>query len=166
MSQVKIIVREVRLQDSAAIAAILRALGLYEHINAEAPEQTQAHVAATVELALREKTNTILVAEYAHGDTGGRVMGYVAVHWFPNLMRGGNEGYVSELFIHPTEAGKGIGSRLLDTVKAYALERNCLRLFLMNKRTRESYRRGFYRKHDWEELSDYVFFSHPLPVSS
>ncbi len=164
MSQVKIVVREARLQDSVAIAAILRALGLFEHINAEAPEQTQAHVAATVELALCEKTNIILVAERVHEDTGGHVVGYVAMHWFPNLMRGGNEGYVSELFIHPAEAGKGIGSHLLDTMNAYALERNCLRLFLMNRRIRESYRRGFYRKHGWEELSDGVFFSHPLPV--
>ncbi len=165
MSQVKIVVREACLQDSAAIADILRAVGWFD-INTKAPEQTQARVAAAVELALREKTNTILVAEYVHGDTSGHVVGYVAVHWFSNLMFGGNEGYVSELFIHPAETGKGIGSRLLDTVNAYALERSCLRLFLINKRTRESYQRGFYRKHGWEELSDKAFFSHTLPVLS
>jgi hypothetical protein len=38
--------------------------------------------------------DTVLVAE---GDDG-KIAGYLAAHWFPNLMKGG-DGYVSELFI-------------------------------------------------------------------
>jgi GNAT superfamily N-acetyltransferase len=71
----------------------------------------------------------------------------------------GIDGYISELFVHPDETGKGTGSRLLETVRTYAVQRGCSRMLLMNRRIRESYQRGFYTKHGWEELSDGAFFS-------
>jgi GNAT superfamily N-acetyltransferase len=166
MSQANIVIREARTEDSEAIAIILRALGWFEPLKNEDQAQTQAHVAAGIEQCLHEKTHTVLVAEYAdeEGTTAGRIAGYVSVHWMPNLMRGSREGYISELFIHPQETGKGIGSRLLATIKAYAQERGCRNLFLKNRRIRESYRRGFYAKQGWEESADSAFFSYTLPA--
>jgi GNAT superfamily N-acetyltransferase len=149
-----IVIREVRGEDAGAIAAILRSLCWVERVKNEPPASTEQHVARMLELAARDDCNTVLVAER----TNGTVVGYLAVHWFPHLMRG-MDGYISELFVHPDETGKGTGSRLLEAVHTYAVERGCNRLLLMNRRIRESYRRGFYAKHGWEEMRDGAFFS-------
>ncbi len=156
-------IREVRLEDSRAIAAILRALGWSEQIKQESFLDTQSHIATHLERCQREKTHSILVAESKLEHNVSEVVGYVSVHWYPHLMRG-DDGYVSELFVHPNRTGHGIGGQLLDTIKVYALARNCSRLFLMNRRVRESYARQFYAKHGWVELSDAAFFSLSLPT--
>jgi GNAT superfamily N-acetyltransferase len=157
-------IREVRLEDSSAIAAILRALGWSEQIKQESLADTQAHIAIHLERCLREKTHSILVAECELDHHVSEVVGYVSVHWYPHLLRG-DDGYVSELFVHPNRTGHGIGGQLLDAIKAYAMARNCMRLFLMNRRIRESYARQFYAKHGWVELSDAAFFSLTLSTA-
>ena len=158
------IIREVRLEDSSAIASIQRALGWSEQIKRESFADTQDRIESYLERCQREKTHTILVAEREQEHNIRQVIGYIAVHWYPHLMRG-NDGYVSELFVHPDATGQGIGSMLLDTIKAAALERNCTRLLLMNGRMRESYARQFYAKHGWVELRDAAFFSLTLPAT-
>ncbi|MBE3559661.1 MAG: GNAT family N-acetyltransferase [Ktedonobacteraceae bacterium] len=156
--QADVTIREARVEDCDGIAAILHALGWFEHINRQPVAQTQVQIAARIARCQIEKTHTILVAESKpHG-----VVGYVAVHWFPNLAFG-HDGYVSELFLHPAMTDRGIGGRLLDAVSEYARKRGCTRLTLMNRRTRESYQRGFYAKHGWHEVSDAAFFTLPLP---
>lgn len=164
MTQEEFTIREACLEDSAAIASILRTVGWSEQIENETPAQTQAHVAKRIAQCEREQNHTILVAERRQGAAGGdtngpaEVVGYVAVHWFPHLVRG-NDGYVSELFVLPSVTGQGIGTLLLNRVQEDAHERACTQLILMNRRIRESYRRSFYAKHGWEEQSDAAFFS-------
>jgi GNAT superfamily N-acetyltransferase len=174
MSHVEITIREACVEDSVAIATILHMLGWSEQLRNEDPAQTQAKIAAHIAQCLREKTHTILVAEKSgqsvgdacpSGEVAGQVVGYISVHWFPNMLLLGYDGYVSELFIHPNETGLGAGSRLLKTVETYARERGCTRLLLMNRRARESYKRRFYAKHGWEELPDAAFFSLKLPLT-
>jgi GNAT superfamily N-acetyltransferase len=152
--QSEITIRESRREDARAIASILRALGWFESINHEEPAETERRIMQHLELCRRDGCNTVLVAEAP----GGGVIGYLAVHWFPNVMRG-MEGYISELFIHPSATGMGAGSRLLAAINDCARERGCKRLLLMNRRSRESYQRGFYAKHGWEELRDGAFFT-------
>jgi GNAT superfamily N-acetyltransferase len=176
MSDVKITIREACVEDSSEIAVILHALGWLEQLKIQDPAQTQAQIAARIAQCLHEQTHTILVAECVRaesdqyvgdacssGDDARQVMGYISVHWFPNLMLG-YDGYVSELFIHPDLTGQGVGSQLLQQIEAYAVQRGCTRLLLMNRRIRESYRRQFYSKQGWEELSDAAFFSLKLPL--
>lgn len=149
-----IIIREAKQEDAIAIAAILHALSWIERLQTETSAATEQHVTHMLEVAARDDCNTILVAERS----SEAVVGYLAVHWFPNIMRG-LDGYVSELFVHPNETGQGAGSNLLKTAHIYAVERGCTRLLLMNRRIRESYQRGFYAKQGWEELYDGAFFS-------
>jgi GNAT superfamily N-acetyltransferase len=156
----EITIRNAELEDVAAIDAILRAIGWFERINRETSAYTRAQVGQRLAQCQREGTHTILVAELPQG----AVVGYIAVHWFPVLMRG-LDGYISELFVHPSAADKGIGSRLLDAINEQALKRGCTRLILMNRRDRESYQRGFYSQHGWEELRDGAFFALVLPES-
>jgi GNAT superfamily N-acetyltransferase len=157
---IEITIREAKQEDSAAIDAILRAVGWFERINRETATRTQLQIAQRLLQCRREETHTILVAELPDGT----VAGYIAVHWFPVLMRG-IDGYVSELFIQPAAAGKGIGSSLLEAASEEAHLRGCTRLILMNRRDRESYQRGFYAQNGWEELREAAFFALSLPES-
>jgi GNAT superfamily N-acetyltransferase len=157
----EITIRHACQEDSASIDAILRSIGWFERINKEAATRTQSQITQRLLQCKREGTHTVLVAELA----GGTVVGYIAVHWFPALMRG-LEGYVSELFVQPSAAGKGIGSRLLDAINEEARRRGCTRLILMNRRDRESYQRGFYAQNGWEELHEGAFFALLLPEES
>ncbi len=160
MSQVEIVIREAGPEDSLAIATLLHALDWFEQTRNGTLSQTQMSIAERIECCRREQTHTILVAQRALEG----VVGYTAVHWYPSLTRG-NEGYVSELFVHPSHTGQGIGGRLLDTLNVHAHQRGCIRLLLLNRRIRESYRRGFYAKHGWEEHSDGVFFTRTLSAT-
>jgi GNAT superfamily N-acetyltransferase len=148
-------IRKAWLEDSEGIAAILRAIGWSEQMK----QETRAQVEARLAQALSEQTHNVFVAEQGGGeDEGIKIAGYVAVHWYPHLMRG-NDGYISELFVHPMMAGHEIGSRLLETVREEGLRRGCTRLLLMNRRDRESYKRGFYAKRGWKEMDNAAFFS-------
>jgi GNAT superfamily N-acetyltransferase len=148
-----IMIREANLQDSQAIARILQEVGWFDQFKMGSLEQAQARIAERVARCIEEGTSTILVAEHM-----SEVVGYLSAHWYPHLALG-YDGYVSELFVRPAEAGHGIGSRLLAAIDAEAHKRGCTRLILMNRRIRESYQRGFYSKHGWHELSDAAFFT-------
>ncbi len=51
---------------------------------------------------------------------------------------------------------------LLDAIEREAQQRGINRLMLFNRRERESYLRGFYPKHSFEERSDVAFFMKSL----
>jgi GNAT superfamily N-acetyltransferase len=74
------------------------------------------------------------------------------------LILRGPEGYVSELFVHEKARGLGVGGQLLDAIQQEARARGCFRVSLLNRNTRESYRRGFYAKRGYEEREDMVNF--------
>jgi GNAT superfamily N-acetyltransferase len=134
-------------RDVAGIAEIVRELGWFTDITAETTEETQSQVANQMRLCQDNESHGVFVARAADG----AVLGYVAVHWVPYLIHSGPDGYISELFIRESARGEGIGAHLLETVEAEAKRRGCTRLTLLNMRQRESYQRGFYAKHGWEE---------------
>jgi GNAT superfamily N-acetyltransferase len=68
------------------------------------------------------------------------------------------------LFLRPSARGQGLGAELLETVKAEARERGAFRLSLLNNRSRESYERGFYQKHSWEERQIMANFIYRMPI--
>jgi len=149
-------IRPAIASDVKTIACILRELGWFEHINKESPAQTEARIIRHLELCNADNSHTILVAE----NQSGEVAGYIAVHWLPYLVLAGQEGYISELFIHKEERGRGIGTKLIEVVKEQAVKRGCTRLHLLNIRTRPSSARGFYKKLGWterEETADFIF---------
>ena len=78
-------------------------------------------------------------------------VGYCAVHWLPYLILERPEGFVSELFVHHSWRGRGVGKALLQRARALAKDRGCGRLMLFSGRDREAYDRGFYQKDGWEE---------------
>ena len=156
---------EIRLAtpaDVPAIAALLRGLGWFAFINDEATARTETRAKKHLGLCMADDSHTVLVAE----DAIGAVLGYAAVHWLPYLMLPGPEGYVSDLFVTEAARGQGLGTRLLEAVRDMAVSRGCSRLMLVNRRTRESYKRGFYRKLGWEERDEFANFVLHLPPKS
>lgn len=146
-------IRDARPQDAHAVDHVLRSLGWFEHLDTIPQAETQARIARVIaENCPPGGDNTLLIAETASG-----VVGYVFIHWLPNLIFGG-EGYVSELFLLPDARGHGIGAALLAEAKLRGIARGYQRLTLFNRRERESYQRGFYPKHGWIERDDAALF--------
>ncbi|MBN1887452.1 MAG: GNAT family N-acetyltransferase [Thermoflexales bacterium] len=109
-------------------------------------------------LCFADDGHSVYVAESVQGG----VVGYASVHWLPYLFLLGPEGYVSELFVKTEARGQGVGSQLLDVIKAEAQARGCTRLALLNNRQRESYQRGFYAKCGWQERTHMATFMYSL----
>lgn len=152
-------IRKMTINDASAVSKILQELGFFAHFNEVTEEESQNRIRQHIALCLSDDSHALFVAENPEGD----VIGYTAVHWVPYLMMlKGADGYVSELFITESERGKGIGSKLLDVVKEEAKKRGCSRLSLLNIRHRESYQRGFYKKHGWTERPEVANFIYPF----
>jgi GNAT superfamily N-acetyltransferase len=130
---------------------VLRDLGWFEHINAESPATTTQRVASQLAVCA-DGASTVLAAE-----CDGVVVGYLAAHWFPNLMKGA-DGYISELFLSEAARGQGIGGQLLAAIESEARSHGVDRLILFNRKERESWRRGFYVEHGWEAREDSTLF--------
>jgi GNAT superfamily N-acetyltransferase len=142
-------IRLARIEDAPAITDLLREIGWF-HAVADVPlEQAQSTLEQHLALCLADGSHSV----YVGADESGALLGYASVHWLPYLILAGPEGYVSELFLREAARGQGLGAQLLEAVKVEARKRGCIRLSLMNNRERESYRRGFYEKHGWEERS-------------
>jgi GNAT superfamily N-acetyltransferase len=151
------LIRKAELEDAPALAGLIRGLGMFAHITAESADATDERVARHLSLCLADDSHSVYVAE-----GGGEIVGYIAIHWLPYLILAGPEGYISELFIAESARGQGVGVALLETAEAEARQRGCSRLMLLNMRQRESYQRGFYSKHGWEERSDAANFVRKL----
>ena len=149
-----ILIRRATRDDAPQLAALVRALERFDHLREEPLPEAIARMQDALAGAAEGGQRSIYVAE---SETGALV-GYVAVHWLPYLIMRGPEGFVSELFIAPDARGQGIGSRLLAAAVAEARARGCSRLGLLNNRRRESYERGFYTQHGWQERGDMANF--------
>jgi GNAT superfamily N-acetyltransferase len=137
---------------------MLRGLDLFAQERGETAQSTETRVASHLQLYDRGNCHCLYVAVAATGE----IVSYGAVHWTIYLFLNGPEGYVSELFVCATERGKGIGSRLLERIKAEALDRGCSRLTLINLRHGESYQRGFYARRGWQERPEAASFVYYL----
>ncbi len=157
MSLVDVRVRPAHSDDAAGIAAVLRDVGWFAHINGESESETAARVVEQLARCAADASHTVLVAQ----DASGQIVGYAAVHWFPNLMKGG-DGYISELFLREAARGQGIGGELLAAIEREARRRGINRLMLFNRKERSSYQRGFYPKHGFDERTDVAFFTRDL----
>lgn len=146
-------IRLAEERDAAQVAELLRAIGWFQHIEAEPTEATAARVLRHLTQCLADDSHTIYVAV-----AGGEIVGYAAAHWLPCLFLPGPEGFISELFVREEARGAGVGKALLASVIREAQERGCCRLQLVNHKSRDSYRRAFYAKNGWEERDEAALF--------
>ena len=146
--------RKATLEDAEQLTLLLKDIGWFEILASDPIEQSTQRVRAQLERCLVHGSHSMFVAESDKRE----IKGYVSVHWLPYLFMAGPEGYVSELFVHGSARGEGIGRQLLDLVHDEARQRGCHRLSLINLRTRESYQRRFYIKAGWRERSEAANF--------
>jgi GNAT superfamily N-acetyltransferase len=147
-------VRLAVLADAQSIGATLANIDDYPHWRAAGAEALAA--TARDSLLANSPDRSIYV-----GLIDSDIVGYAAVYWL-NPLFGPREGYLSELFIRSSASGLGVGSALLERVKAEAQKQLCARLTLINLKDRESYLRGFYASRGWEEKPNTVRFVYPL----
>jgi GNAT superfamily N-acetyltransferase len=151
-------IRIAKIEDAQAIAELLCDIDDYPNWKELGVEKLEQTVRESLEWNNPERL--VFVAEIEH-----RVVGYAVVYW-QQLLFSSKEGYVSELFIRSDASGQGVGTALLETIKAEAIARGCGRLTLVNLKDRESYRRGFYASRGWEEKSNTVRFALNLEVKA
>ncbi len=140
-------IRNAKLGDAPALAEILRSVEWFTQLIEKPLEDLQCQITRSLESVMRDDSHWMLVAESG----AGRLLGYISVHWLPYLFLEGEEGYISDLFVHKAARGSGVGSSLLHAVTEEARMRGCTRLMLLNGRMRESYQREFYKKRGWRE---------------
>lgn len=141
------VIRRALPSDAPSISQLLHELGYLKFINEEAEPQTARRVREGIAALSTSTEHVLLVATYEGSDV---VLGYGSVHFYANMLIG-NEGYISELYFRPSATNQGIGGQLLAILEDEARVRHVRRLRLANWRTRESYQRGFYAKHGWQE---------------
>jgi GNAT superfamily N-acetyltransferase len=81
-------------------------------------------------------------------------LGYLNSHFGYFPMLGAPELYISDLLIHPSFRGQGFGSQLLAQAESYARSLGCKRIMLNNLKTDQSYGRGYYLSHGFEERTN------------
>lgn len=155
-TSIEVQIRQARLEDGTALAALLRSIGWFARMASEPETATRQTVSRHLEACLANPTSHSI---YVATGRDGRLLGYVAVHWLPYLFLSGPEGFVSELFVAGSARGSGVGTLLLRTVEGEATARGCSRLQLINFRNRKSYQRRFYEKAGWEERPNGASFA-------
>lgn len=152
-------IRTVRPEDAPALAQFLLDLHYFGALENVTLEEAEPRVAQNIAACLADNSHSVYI-----GLNEETIVGYVAVHWLPCLYMPGPEGFISELFVGENTRGQGVGAQLLDTVIAEARQRGCARLELINMKHRDSYLRGFYSKHGWEERPTAANFVYTLTL--
>ncbi|HEX3035289.1 MAG TPA: GNAT family N-acetyltransferase [Thermodesulfobacteriota bacterium] len=151
-------IREAKIEDSEAMATILREIGWSEKRNALPLQEVSEPIAELLQHCQKDKMgHTVLVAV----DEQEQVIGFTSVHWVPFIMLGSWEGYISDVFVSPKASGKGAGRMLIETVMEEGKRRDCMRLMLTNGKDKDSYKRGFYKKLGWTErplVANFVYY--------
>ena len=147
-------VRPARDSDADAIASVLFDEGGFGFQQREDAEESRRRIRRQAAATVGNERASLLVAESG----AGTVVGYTAVTWVTCLFLPGDEAYVTELFVRRAARGAGVGTALLDEVERIARERGCARLSLLNMRSKESYRRGYYAERGWRERTEAAAF--------
>jgi GNAT superfamily N-acetyltransferase len=148
-------IRPAKVEDAAALVSLLASVGIFESVLPADEAARIERVAENLRALVGVSGHDTLVADVE----GHSAAGFLNMHCQPCMALDGAEGFVSELFIHADCQGQGIGSALLGEAERLARDRGWWRLHLVNHRERESYRRGFYAAHGWQErtpMADFV----------
>lgn len=147
-------IRKATPQDASELAVLLKEIGWFELFKSERLGETSRRVRSHIGQCLADRSHSLFVAEAAERS----IVGYGSVHWLPYLFMRGPEGFVSELFVRESAREQGVGKQLLEAIETEARARGCVRLSLINLRSRESYQRQFYIKAGWEERNEAANF--------
>ena len=146
-----ITLRPAQPDDAAGIAQLLHSIGWFTRFE---NGTTATHAGKIAPLLAPSERQLQLVACKTPAD----IVGYCATHWLPTAILQGWDAYVSELFVHASARGMGVGAQLLDQAVAAARDKGCQRIWLLNNRDRDSYQRDFYAQQGWQEYPEAARF--------
>lgn len=89
-------------------------------------------------------------------DSPARVVGLATLSIRPQLRLGAQVATLDEFVVDGSERGRGLGGLFLRELEERAFACGAVRLELHTRRTRESYTRGFYVKHGYQEADSAV----------
>jgi GNAT superfamily N-acetyltransferase len=124
--------REARRSDAPAVGELLDQLGY--------PQQGHEATAIRLQAWAEDPTSAAYVAE-----SGGRLLGVVAVHVCPFFERDGFWGRITALVVADAARGRGIGSDLVAAAETFARTHGCLRMEVTSADDRLDAHR-FYRR--------------------
>lgn len=133
-------IRDALVTDAAAIATLLRALDY---------PQTQLFVARKLAQLLDDPNARQLVAV-----VDGAVVGFISLHFIPQLARAGDFCRISYFCVAASARGKGVGAALEARTDALARAHGCDRIELHCHSRRESAHR-FYARQGYVESPKY-----------
>ena len=131
-------VRRARPGDAHALRRLLRELG-YDPGDSRATDETIAQV-------VRHPEAAVFVAV-----DGVDVIGYIALSHRPQMRLGGRLATIDELAVADHRRDQGVGTLLVNAAVAHARSLYCVRIEVLQRRTRESFERRFYQQHGFEE---------------
>ena len=88
----------------------------------------------------------------------GEIVGYCTMHRVPMPIVGGSEAYISDLFVRADMRGHDLGHRFIDKLEEIAQAEGFVRLHVINRKDRESHKRGFYPKLGFREREEAASF--------
>jgi len=107
MARKEIIVREATAKDSVGIIKVLLSTKLVE----ETWNGDEIFVTESLQKRLSNQQFTVLVAEF-----NSSIVGFIDCAVFPSFWECQKQGLIVDLFVHPAYQGKGVGSKLLETL--------------------------------------------------
>ena len=113
-------IRPARVDDTVAIATLIRELAIYEKLEDQAR--------ATPEDLARHLFGDRPVAEALMAEVEGSPVGFALFFTNFSTFRGQPGLYLEDIFVRPECRGKGIGKALLASVAKLAVDRGCGRM--------------------------------------
>ncbi len=137
-------IRLAEAKDSFALSALLTELGY---------ENTEAFIDRRLAQLIDDRTEELLIAE--HGST---VLGFLSLHFIPQLALNGDFARVSYFCIAEGERSKGAGQQLLQHAERLAQQRGCDRMEVHchQRRTKAN---AFYAREGYSESPRYLIKS-------
>lgn len=153
-------IRKATTTDAGSITTLVKELDIFGNLGSEPGEALEERIRGYIDENETSGCRSFFIAL----NSGGVCLGYANVHWLPYFILKRPEGFLSELFVREDARDQGIGSDLLAAINGEAERRGCSRLNLLNIRTKESYKRGFYKARGWmerEEIANFIYTFNP-----
>lgn len=147
-------VRPAKKQDCEEIADLMHNIGWLSTVNEESFNYTVKRLQNIFDTHNMLEQEQVFVAQLG----SSKIVGCICVQWNEYLQFPSTECFVSDLLVREEYRGKGIGTALLDKIKAIAKRKKCYRIMLLNGKHRDSYKRGFYTKKDFIERNEFMNF--------
>lgn len=149
-------IRKAKLEDARELASLIFSLEAFSAMQGLSEDGLYQKTLDMLEPSQNNPNYLVYVA------VNPNLVGYLVMHIMPNMLYSANDAFISELFVDSSARGQKVGSKLLEVAIKKAKQRNCFRIQLLNIKSREAYKRQFYKKQAWQERTSAAVFRYDL----